>query len=318
MVLGLIFAASSSVFAQLVEADNNNTPINLSVARPSGMVRVQDADQIDPSIGIGQYLTACPAIESGPAVWTPWVNSVQDTLAHGTPPATNLVFDKFYPITGAFPEGWRLMCVDTTGQVGIEFGNLVPGSVQRGMGVCSPFWIISSNNVPFTLDDVIITSWLNTAGSTKVASFASYFPEALGVKADGTQVTSGATSQAVVGFQYVGYRRSFAAKDQAGLNVIKNYVNANVTSATWEVVLMRAGIVVARKQITLPFVQSNFVMGISRNGAVVLGGPNQQYQVFFSDILPGNWQSLGLPVFSGDLVPVSSSGMRFYKASQGK
>lgn len=291
MVLGLFWVASSS-FADL-----------------------------DPSVKITMYASVCPAIEAGQPVWNTYAGNVMSFLS-GTGTESPVVDPA--NIHAVCYGKWGYVCVDPSGQTAMWLGQLTPGGIQRGNGISFPMKIVTTGAL-ISLNDVRITvsSWdaANSLGRVQVLS--SYYPEARGIKTDGTFLTSGPSTAPVKEIQYVGPRAAYAASNQGDLNAISNYVNSVAGfGISCLVEVLRDGNVVARRQLDIPFNPSRAVLTQLNSSTLLIGGiTNRQYRLQWTEsVSPPYWQNFGLyglPVFGGevDVSPVASD-MRFFRVFQ--
>lgn len=280
-------------------------------------------DTIDPMVRIDIYFGVCPNIDAGPGVWAPWVQSVMGVLDDKQVPASSITPNQFHQITFGI---WPYLCVaDATAlanNTGIWLAEFIPNSPQRGNGISPPCRVISTNTT-FTLDDLTITTWFwNVAGSTNISIFDRYYPEARGKTADGAIVDSGPTSQQIKWFNFVGRRKAYTVHDQAGLDLIRDYVLTAVSGMSAKVELRRGGVVVARRQVDLPFKATTaprllIVRGAADTASLTVTGRANQYYRLQTSSLMSAWRDYGLPVLSGSPVTITTScDQQFFRAVQ--
>lgn len=275
--------------------------------------------ELDPSVTIKIYATVCPAIEAGAAVWTPYVLAVQD-FWEGTNESSTIGPVSFHAITAG---KWQYMCVNnSSNSFSMWLGQETPDGTNKGGGISFPFEI-ESTNTPTPLSDVKITvSKLDGTNllSSSVYTFASYFPEVKGIQTNGTVLTSGSATAPSQKIRGVGVRSSYVATNQLGINVISNYISSIsnfVDSCLVEV--FRDETLVARAQLDIPFTPVVATPTLINSSTLRVNGfTNRQYRLESTvSLLPSDWQSLGLPVFPGNVAVTSNSVSRFFRAFQG-
>lgn len=318
MALGLFVTSSWAQQAPTL-ALNNGTPANSWKVVSRNQRR--GADQIDPSVQIRIYASVCPAIEAGNPVWDTYAGNVQSFWSGTTREGAGIDPQWFYAITRG---RWQEICVDTTGQFPMWLGVPTPGGAQRGSGISFPV-DIKSPNTTFSLDGVVFTLWSWDAPNSLGYSptFSRYYPELRGLK-DGITITSGSSSAQVNELQYVGSRVAYDARNQAGLDAVRNYVSGvSGYGVSCKVELMRGGFVVARAQLDIPFNPSPArLIQLDKDMLYIGEIPNRQYRVegTATPTAP-HWLPLGdgLPVFAGrvDVSTLGNPKMAVFRVHQG-
>ncbi|HEY9583959.1 MAG TPA: hypothetical protein VJI33_00010 [Candidatus Paceibacterota bacterium] len=255
-----------------------------------GMVSIsaEETVEIDQSFRIWVFEGVCPNRLAGVNVWPTWRNHVMACLRGQAEQATNVVPDRFHVATmGAW---WHLV-VDPKAGTSMWLGQLTPGGFQKGNGI--GFATVIKNTNLFALAEVRLKMWSWDVAKSLAFNpvLTNYSSECQGVRygpsgvfgPDSVLVTSGPATQLVNEIFYVGSRLSYAASDQVGINVIRDYIGS-VTNygLSCQVDIVRNGIVIARKLRELPFFPMPAeIFGIALGtGEVFLTGqgvPNQLY-----------------------------------------
>ena len=300
-----------------------------------------EGDFIDPNLEVVKFnvwASVCPNNKADlVTVWVPWRTPALGFLMGNEPQGSSVAPDQFRIITVG---DWRYLCVNPSGTVPMWLGELKASSnPQRGNRICWPLQIEACK--PFALSDFVVVikssdpaNWLSFS-----LAIGNYAPEIVGIywgadqvkgTADDVTRTSGVSTLPVNELYYVGLGVAGGAENQANLNAIRDYVNANNSptapfTITCSVEVKQSGNIVAKMTRALPFRgDTNSSLTISKNSCCVSvkvnGRSGQYYYLQSAPNLspPVQWTELPTPpILAGESFPIDkSSPQKYFRARQ--
>jgi hypothetical protein len=282
------------------------------------------AQALDPSVTIDLYASVAPSPVL-PEIWSPYLNNVHSFLAGVIKEAPSIDPGRFHAITAG---SWRYLCMDLFGKFPFWLAEPTPGTPQRGSVIVFIYKIFSPTDLALSDVKTTITSWgtLNNALG-KVTSFQTYSLNVVGTKAGGMVLTSGPASELVREIRCVWPFVAYSVHTQEDLNRIRDVcLNDPKFGLTCLVEVSPGGSLVARKQLDLPFINSDHLISpkpssltqVSKSMLRVNGVTNQQYRLQSKASFGASWKTFGLPVFSGEDVIVPDTAGTLFRAFQGE
>jgi hypothetical protein len=297
LFLGAIALFVGIVRGQVVTVDNGvTTAVGTTTrgARPAGDTTQVVDISIIPSVGGPQHAASFAAYAG---------NAVQALRTTGTLPV-GVVGSPTEARKIEFLRAEDLMTTATAPFYGGVFGPAAPFNNERGSTVW--WWVVVSSRTGGDTVSMDMISGLADSSDpqrslrkeTSLASGA-YSPIAIGIRADGSVINSGASSQKartiIVGIG----SKSYLVSDQASLQAVRIHVVGNFSTT----MTITAGASTASKTLNLvsprPMLVAKLVSGIP-TFELVDNGSRDSYPVQLSDTLTGPWTDHPTLLRAGD------------------
>ena len=268
----------------------------------------------------------------GPSMWSPSWNSFATKLVTDAKnrtlnmvPAVSVTDPTMYTVLPSGKVSWYNFVYSTqTGMWAGDFPIGAPFDVERGqvvIGLSQAESVSGGNDISLSM--ISVTSGSSDPGNTlgDTLSFElglDYTPLAIGIKADGSLVTSGSSTEKVARVIFLTQMKMFDGGDSlTGLNAVKNWIglqgNFRVTYT-----IQFAGIPESKVSTAVSlsgFSNQRPTVTITPDGVTIKNGEiGRSYMIQSAPSVTGPWQAIGTVSSGGTIAIKRDVAMQFYRA----